>query len=87
MSPFLEVCIQLNVYQCTGDRAVTEPLLYLEQVSACLVIVKGMSMPQGVESITTVLPPQLLKTMDKNLGDGFLADMRALLLSREKPVI
>ena len=52
--PCPEPRIKLHVDQCTGDRAVAEPLLYLEQVGTGLVVVKRMSMPEGVETVSPI---------------------------------
>ena len=44
MSPFLQLCVELNIDECTCDRAVAETLLYLEQIRTGLVVMKSLGM-------------------------------------------
>ena len=85
--PFPEPCIELHVDQCTGDRAVAEPLLYLEQVGTGLVVVKRMSMPEGVETVSPFVPAQFMETVFEHLLESAFADMGTRSLAWEKPVI
>ena len=85
--PFPEPRIKLHVDQCTGDRAVAEPLLYLEQVGTGLVVVKRMSMPEGVETVSPFIPAQFMQTVFEHLLESAFADMGTRPLAWEKPVI
>ena len=87
MFPFPEPRIELHVDQRTGDRAVTEPLLYLEQVGTGLVVVKRMSMPEGVETVSPFVPAQFMETVFEHLLESAFADMGTRSLAWEKPVI
>ena len=87
MFPFPEPRIKLHVDQCTGDRAVAEPLLYLEQVGTGLVVVKRMSMPEGVETVSPFIPAQFMQTVFEHLLESAFADMGTGPLAWEKPVI
>ena len=46
MSPFLQLCIELNIDEGTCDRAVAEALLYLEQIRTGLIVMKGLGMAE-----------------------------------------
>ena len=58
MSPFPELCVQLHIDQCTCNGTVAEALLHLEEIRACLIVMKGMGMPEGMESIAAALPSE-----------------------------
>ncbi len=87
VAPFFQLCIQLNVYKSTGDRAMTKSLLYLEKICSGLVIVQCMSMPQAVERIPPGFPPQFIQTVLKDLGRSCFADMGTRPLSGKEPVV
>ena len=56
MSPFLELRVQLYIDQSACDRAVAKTLLDLEQVCACLIIMKGMANYEGVSDVQIPIP-------------------------------
>ena len=87
MSPFLELRVQLYIDQSACDRAVAKTLLDLEQVCACLIIMKGMAMPKGVERITPAFPSEFRDAFFEHLGQGRFADVGSRPLSGKEPVI
>ena len=87
MSPFLQLCIELNIDEGTCDRAVAEALLYLEQIRTGLIVVKSLGMTEAVERVAAGFPPQFPDPFLKNTVKRSFCDMRAWFLSREKPVI
>ena len=87
MFPFLEPRIELHVDQCTGDRTVTESLLYLEQVGTGLVVVKRMSMTKGMEAVSSFFPAQFMETVFEHMLERALADMGTGFLAGKEPVV
>ena len=58
MSPLLQLCVELNIDECTCDRAVAETLLYLEQIRTGLIVVKSLGMTEAVERVSAGFPSQ-----------------------------
>ena len=68
-------------------RTVLSRELTLEEIRACLIVMKGMGMAKGMESIAAAIPSQLVKPVLKDLGNGSFIDVGTIFLAREKPVI
>ena len=75
MSPFLQLCIELNIYEGTCDRAVAEALLYLEQIRTGLIVMKGLGMAKAVEGVAAGFPSQFPDPFLKNTVKRSFCDM------------
>ena len=73
--PFPELRVQLHVDQCTRDGTMAEALLDLEEIRACLIVMKGMGMPEGMKGIAPALPSEFGNPVLQDLRQRSLIDM------------